>query len=120
MKLHVRFERLGATLAVLAPLACAAAPTASAAGCAGAAPVPAPGCPGASVATGRPMTGGMLTREAHEEHLRRMASFKTYEECRAYMDDWRARTLSQGRGHAASVASAPVHDECDSLPHGKP
>ena len=117
MKLHVRFERLGATLAVLAPLACAAAPTASAAG---AVSGPAPGLQGASVATGRPMTGGMLTREAHEEHLRRMASFKTYEECRAYMDDWRARTLSQGRGHAASVASAPGHDECDSLPRGKP
>ena len=76
------------------------------------APLVEPGCPGparAGYGCGGPQDRG--------EHMRRMSSFKSWEECRAYMDDWRTRHPMM---HGPRGASMPMADNCAGLPRHAP
>jgi len=108
-----RFHRL-APLAggLLVAFAASATP---AAGCPQAASAGQPPCPPPPRSSGPVNSGSTLTRQAHEEHQRRMASFKSYEECRAYLDDWQARMQ-----HGDHPAPRPTDDACAGLPRLKP
>ena len=74
-------------------------------------------CPAAAASS--PHGSAMLTRQAHEERMRRMHAFKSWEECRAYMDD-PANAMPMGGPRAASRPGKPMGDPCASLPHIKP
>ena len=116
--MHHRLDAARAACAAAALLAAGAFAAPHAHDCPDAASAAHAPCPPASAAS--PAHGGaMLTRQAHEERMRRMHSFKSWEECRAYVDD-PANAMPMGGPRAASRPGHPMGDPCASLPRLKP
>jgi hypothetical protein len=92
---------------LLAPLAASAQPGPDSARCG----------PGGAASGAGGCVGGraMMSRDQAREQRAKMSSFKTYEECKAYVDErheqMRARAHEQGR----PMPEHPVHDPCSRL-----
>lgn len=116
MNHRVLVSRAAVAVAALLPFTMATAAGGDG-GCTHAAAAASSPCPpgAASSAHG----GAMLTRQAHQERMRRMQSFKSYEECHAYMDD-PANAMPMGGPRAASHPGMAMGDPCASLPRLKP
>lgn len=104
---------LATTLPALGQPAAASAPwpAASGAGARG------PGCGGPGVRWGRADTPGwsMMTPDERQAHHDRMAGFKSYEECRAYMDEHHKDMQARAKERGVKAPAVPRRDACAGL-----
>ena len=68
----------------------------------------------------RPLFEAMLTPAEQAGLHDRMATFGSFEECHAYLDDLFARVVVRGRQSGVAVPGAPAHDPCERFPRLKP
>jgi len=93
------------------PCAAASGASAPAAGCGGG-----PGG-GMHARWGQRYTPGwsMMTPEERQAHRDKLASLKTYDECKAYMDQHRAEMAERAKTQGRTMPATPRHDACASL-----
>lgn len=91
------------------PCVAASGASAPAAGC-----VAPGGRPGPGPRWGRDDTPGwpMMSREERQTHRERMSSFKTYEECRAYMDEHHQQMTARAKERGRDMPGHPRRDAC--------
>lgn len=89
------------------PCAAASGASAPAAGCTGPGGGPGP-------RWGRDNTPGwpMMNREERRMHHERMASIKTYDECRAYMDQHHQQMTERAKERGRAAPGQPRRDAC--------
>nr|WP_297355789.1 hypothetical protein [uncultured Caldimonas sp.] len=58
----------------------------------------------------------MMTPAERDQHRDRVQSFKSYEECRAYMDEHHQQMLERARNQNLPMPGRPMHDGCQGLP----
>jgi hypothetical protein len=128
----VSIAALGCGLAFAAAAAFAQPCAASGAG--------APGCPGYGAASGAGygpargpgmhggmMRGGrwgqeytpgwaMMTPAERDEHRQTMASFKNYEDCKAYVDKFHTEMAARAQARGMPMPATPPRDPCAGLP----
>jgi hypothetical protein len=78
------------------------------------------GAPGPMHGASGPMMMSLLTPSEMDEHRRRMGTFKSYEECHAYIDDLRTKLTARARERGQAAPSMPPRDPCADLPRLKP
>jgi hypothetical protein len=61
----------------------------------------------------------LMTPDERAEHQRRMSSFKSFEECRAYVDDLHRKLAARARERGVAMPAEPPHDPCADLPRLK-
>jgi hypothetical protein len=61
----------------------------------------------------------LMTPDERAEHQRRMNSFKSFEECRAYVDDLHRKLATRARERGVAMPAEPPHDPCADLPRLK-
>jgi hypothetical protein len=57
----------------------------------------------------------MMSESERVEHRERMRGFKTYEECRSYMDMHREQMGARARERGGNPPQQPRHDACAGL-----
>jgi hypothetical protein len=79
---------------------------------------------GAGMGQGMGMAGpapmSLMTPDERAEHQRRMSSFKSFEECRAYVDDLHKKMAVRAKERGVAMPTAPARDPCAGLPRLKP
>jgi hypothetical protein len=67
-----------------------------------------------------PMMMSLLTPAEMDEHRRRMGTFKSYEECHAYIDDLHGKLAARAKARGQAAPTMPARDPCADLPRLKP
>jgi hypothetical protein len=78
------------------------------------APRPAP-APQARVGSDYTPGWSMMSKAEREEHRQRMREMKTYEECRAYLDQHREKMAARATEQARKALGQPRRDACAAL-----
>jgi hypothetical protein len=76
--------------------------------------------PGPMHGASAPMMMSLLTPAEMDEHRRRMGTFKSYEECHAYIDDLRGKLAARAKARGQAAPTMPARDPCSDLPRLKP
>lgn len=58
----------------------------------------------------------MMTPQERQAHRARMASFKTYGDCRAYLDEHHQAMVARAQARGRTMPAAPPYDPCNGLP----
>jgi hypothetical protein len=58
----------------------------------------------------------MMTPDERAQHRDRVHSFKSYEECRAYLDEHHQQMLDRARAQNHAMPGRPMRDACEGLP----
>lgn len=61
----------------------------------------------------------MMTPSERQEHQQKLAGLKTYEECRAYMDQHHEDMMARARDKGLAVPAKPRRDACAGLPKAR-
>ena len=60
----------------------------------------------------------MMSKAERDEHRKRLHEMKTYEECRAYLDQHRTQMEARAKEQGRKALSAPKRDACAALKKG--
>lgn len=58
---------------------------------------------------------GMMSAEEQQQHRDKMASFKSYEECKAYIDQHHQQMSARAKEQGRNMPAQPRRDACASL-----
>lgn len=70
---------------------------------------------GARDGPGRMMGGSMMTDAERQEHHRKMTSFRSAKECRAYVEEHHRLMAERARQRGMTPPAHPAHDPCVGL-----
>lgn len=60
----------------------------------------------------------MMSKAERDEHRKRLHEMKTYEECRAYLEQHRTQMEARAKEQGRKALSAPKRDACTALKKG--
>ena len=57
-----------------------------------------------------------MTPAERDDHRRKMASFKTYDDCKTYVDKFHAEMSARAQARSMPMPATPPRDPCGGLP----